>query len=334
MADSTLAAIRKKVRRLTRSPSISQISEADVDEYINTFIQYDFPEHIRLNFLRRTFSFYTEPNIDTYTTTSVDADEALFEFKDSIISVHDPFYIAGQRVRFTQDRDEFFSWWPRINNLVQVATGDGATTNFTGTLADIPVLRDNVIFNSVDINGDTATIIDDPSLGVNNLITEYPGASAGDAAGTINYVTGVFDITFVNAPANGEAINAQTVPYSTGRSISVLYFNSIFTVRPVPDESYKVEMEAYVRPTELLAAGTSPELEQWWQYISYGAAKKIFEDRTDLESIQRTAPEFYKQERLVLRRTLVQQDNERSATIYSQQTSLNAGPWGWWNQQS
>ena len=42
-------------------------------------------------------------------------------------------------------------------------------------------------------------------------------------------------------------------------------------------------------------------------------------------------PEFLKQEKLVLRKTLAQQDGERSATIFSQQTDLGAGPWGWNN---
>jgi hypothetical protein len=43
MADSTLGAIRTKVRRLTRSPNTAQITDNQIDEYVNTFILYDFP---------------------------------------------------------------------------------------------------------------------------------------------------------------------------------------------------------------------------------------------------------------------------------------------------
>ena len=43
MAD--LQTIRTKVRRLTRSLSPAQLTDAQIDEYINTFVLYDFPEH-------------------------------------------------------------------------------------------------------------------------------------------------------------------------------------------------------------------------------------------------------------------------------------------------
>jgi hypothetical protein len=71
MADSTLQAIRTKIRRLTRKPSVNQISNADIDEYVNTFIQYDMPEHLRLFSLRETHTFYTTPNVDTYATNTI-----------------------------------------------------------------------------------------------------------------------------------------------------------------------------------------------------------------------------------------------------------------------
>jgi hypothetical protein len=86
-------------------------------------------------------------------------------------------------------------------------------------------------------------------------------------------------------------------------------------------------MEVYVRPLELLAAGQSPELEEWWQYISYGCAKKIFEDRMDLESVQMIMPEFKKQENLINRRTIVQQTSQRVATIYTEDNN-QATPFG------
>jgi hypothetical protein len=88
-------------------------------------------------------------------------------------------------------------------------------------------------------------------------------------------------------------------------------------------------MEVYRRPTELLSNGQSPELEQWWQYIAYGAAKKIFEDRGDIQSIQIIMPEFLAQQRLVLRKTIDQQTNERTATIFSEQVTF---PYGYNNR--
>jgi hypothetical protein len=146
-----------------------------------------------------------------------------------------------------------------------------------------------------------------------------------DATNAIDYSDGQFTVTFPFAPASGAQIMAGSVPVQMSRPNSILYYDNTFTVRPVPDKAYPVTFEVYVRPSELLADGQSPELEQWWQYIAYGAAKKIFEDRSDPESIAQILPEFKQQERLVLRRTIVQQSNERVATIY---TDRIKGPYG------
>ena len=77
-------------------------------------------------------------------------------------------------------------------------------------------------------------------------------------------------------------------------------------------------MEVYKRPDELLDTAQSPELSEWWQYIAYGCAKKVFEDRMDPESVQTIMPEFKKQEALINRRTIVQQTEQRTATIYTE----------------
>jgi hypothetical protein len=68
---SNLQAIQTKVRRLTRSPSESQISNDQINDYINTFILYDFPEHLRLFSLRTLLTFYTQPGVDVYSWHSM-----------------------------------------------------------------------------------------------------------------------------------------------------------------------------------------------------------------------------------------------------------------------
>jgi len=136
----------------------------------------------------------------------------------------------------------------------------------------------------------------------------------------INYITGQFVVTFVTAPGTGQPINSQTVPQQTTIPQAIMFYDGAFTVRPVPDQPYKVEMEVYQRPTELLNGSDIPELSEWWQYIAYGAAKKVFEDRMDIESVSQILPEYKKQEALINRRTIVQQTNQRTASIYTEQT--------------
>src|ERR1700682_1382899 len=110
--DSTLQAIENKVRRLTRSPSTAQLTVADLENYINTFVVYDFPEHLRTFQLRTTFSFYTNPYQDVYRTDKASygdpvanpsiVNNPLYNFQNNYLTVHPPIYIAGYQSFFTQ----------------------------------------------------------------------------------------------------------------------------------------------------------------------------------------------------------------------------------------
>jgi len=305
MADATLAAIRTKVRRITRSPSEAQLPTTDIDEYINTFVLYDFPQQIKLDFLRTTLTFYTTPNEDTYASNSVVGDP-LNDFDNTYVNVHAPVYVAGQGGVLSKSQTEFYRNYPLTNTIRIEAAGDGATVTFSGTLSTVPVLPRHVTFASINTAG-TGIEVHDAGLGI----------LSGDGAGTINYTTGAYTFTFTSAPGSSEDVNSLTIPIATGQPDMILFFNNKFIVRPVPDKVYPIQIEVDSKPTELLAAGQSPELEQWWQYIAYGASKKIFEDRMDLESVALIMPEFQNQERLMLRKTIVNLSDQRSATIYS-----------------
>jgi len=321
MADSTLAAIIKKVRRLTRSPSVEQITEAEIKEYINTFIQYDFPQELRLFSFRKTFTFYTSAGVDLYTTDATAADP-LTNFRNIYNAVYNPIYVDGVQAMLVQSEQELFARYPFVNTIADEATGDGATVAFTGTLAAVPVAKNHVLFAATNVNGVGIRLTDDGAAGAT-------GALEGDGTGTINYETGAYTLTFNTAPANGEKVRSHTVFYSAGRPDTVLFFNNNFTVRPIPDQVYPIQINVDARPTELINSGDVPELEQWWQYIAYGAAKKRFEDQSDAESIQEIMPEFKNQEALVLYRTIVIGQKERSQTIYSDGLWIGYGSrWG------
>lgn len=327
MADSTLNAIRLKVRRLTRSPSAQQLTDANIDEYINTFITYDFPEHLRLFNLKSQFTFFTQPFIDTYQTNAIAGDQ--FQNWDNLnLTVHEPIFISGSRAYFSQDRDQFFSIYPLVNYIFQIGVGDGVAQNFAGlvTATGNPVLRNQVTIDSIDVNNNGMVLHDDG----NGLLVSTTFPNAGN--GTINYVTGAYTVFWAVPPGPGAVINSQTVPYQPTIPTAMLFYDGQITLRPVPDQGYRVNMEVYIPPTQLLNVGQSPQLEEWWQYIAYGAAKKVFEDRQDLASVQMIMPEYKTQEALCLRRTIVQQTATRTATIFTEQTSLGSlgsgGGWG------
>jgi len=344
---SSLDTIRTKVRRLTRSISESQLTTVQIDDYINTFVLYDFPEHLRLFNLKETFSFYTEPYIDVY-ETSTNVNSPLFNFKNLYLTVHPPIYIAGFQAWFCESRNEFFGTYPLTNSIASIGTaGDGVTTAFSGVVnsqqanvsgisgQQVVLLRNNVLFDSVDSNNNGLAMIDFPiSASIGNLYvpgTAPTSTTIQDPNNFINYVTGQFVVTFSAAPGSGNAINSQTIPMQPALPQAMLFYDGKFTLRPVPDQPYKVNMEVYVRPTELLASNQEPKLQEWWQYIAAGASKKIFEDRMDMESLQMLMPFYKEQELLVLRRTVVQQTSQRTSTIYTDQLNASGayGP-GWW----
>lgn len=347
--NTTLNAIMIKARRLSRSPSASQISDADLINYVNTFLLYDLPSHLKLSYLRKTFTFYTQPNVDSYTTNDLWDGNPMNNFNNLILTSSDPIYIAGYKTLFSQSREDFYSRWNNVKQIAQIGTGDGITTQFSGILSSIPIVPTETIFTSINSGGfgiglQAIPIFDFDSglqtqicgLYDTNDTTSIPPQPITThtipAFNTVNNETGSYVLTFSTAPGNGEIINVQSIPFDAARPTDVLFFNDTFTLRPVPDQQYNVTIECYVLPTVLISSGQSPDLDQWWQYIAYGTAKKILEDRLDNETLQLIMPEFKEQEKLVLRRTVEQTGDQRTSTIYTQQGYGLNSQWGWWNQ--
>ena len=335
---------------------------------------YDFPEHLRTFQLRQPFTFWCNPLQDTYQLDIQSFGGAtnagfnpLYNFQNLYLTIHKPVYVAGYETFYTQDRREFYASYP-INNFIQSIglVGDGITQQFTGTVqfggtinnslnnASLSLLKRNVLFDSVDVNGNGLALIDIPVLdattGVETIygnlyvpgtqpttpsappvgyplqppLATAPYLNNGvDMSNYINYATGQFVITFPVAPLAGETINSQTVPTIPSRPFAMLFYNNTITLRPVPDQPYAINFEVDARPTQLFQTNSIPQLEELWQYLSYLCAKKIFEDRMDMDSVQMILPELDVQERLCLRRTIVQLANQRSATIYAGVTGEN-----------
>lgn len=335
-----LASMRIKTRRLARVLTAAQVPDSDIDDALNRGLLYDLPSELKLFNLRKTFTFYTQPNIDTYTNNSVDTDEPLFNFNNFILQSSDPVYIAGYPSTFCQSRQEFFNYWPIVQIRQIIAVGDGITTAFEGVLPQIPVLQNQVQFTSIDSDGLGTGLTAYAVIGANGVQTQdgnlydingpiVQDPTVLDPNNTINFVTGVYTINFTTAPAEDQNIYVLAVQYAPARPQAVLFFDQTFTVRPIPDGVYPVIIESQVRPTALIADNQVPELEQWFDYICYLGARRICQDRNDQDTVNMLQPEFERQQDMVLRRTLIQQGDKRAATIYSSQSGLtgNFGPW-------
>jgi len=322
---STLVDIRTKVRRLTGRPSPQQITDSQIDFYVNTFYQYDFPEHLRVFSNTTTFRFMTTPNVDTYDmrTLQVGFDGGTAPAVDVYYNLQPPAYIEGYQSFYSQSREQFFRIYPALGDQFNSLSGNGTPGPYHFTLPNRPFLQNSVTVGTIDDTNTTQTIADNP---VDYETGNWQDILLGTPiTGSINYLTGVGTITFANNIPTGQEINISFTPYEPNRPQAVLFYDNILTLRPVPDKVYSVELNAFLTPTALLDSGDQPLLRQWWQYLAYGAAKKIFEDSQDPEGIDSIIPGFKEQEHLVLYRSIVQQTNERTATIYTEMTQFPYG---------
>jgi hypothetical protein len=206
-------------------------------------------------------------------------------------------------------------------------------------MADSPILdaitgnptNFGLLYNALTYDNGPYNLLTNPNgFPVLSLPSPYMSAVGFPTTNYINYITGQYVVTFPTAPAGGVAINSMTVPMNPAIPQALLFYDGSFVVRPIPDQSYRVDMEVWVQPTELLSLGQSPDLEEWWQLIAWNAAKKIFEDRMDYDSINLILPSLKEQEVLVLRRTIVQNTTQRVNTIYSDEgrTGYNSNGFG------
>lgn len=332
---ATLLDIRNKVRRITGRPSAAQITDPEIDAYINTFYIYDLPEHLRLQNLRINYQFLTEANLQAY-----DFPVELY------LDVMPPVYVAGFKCVMSQSRDNFYRLNSNTQRIENVASGTGIAGPYTFTLSGTPITRgykrnppgafNTTITTQVkDINysvvitgfssGDSVSLVDD-GLGNLRYITDD---TSMPIRGTINYTSGAVTATFSGAIDPNTDITAEYIAYVAGKPTSVLFFQDQIVCFPIPDKAYTISFEAYQYPTAFLVGDDSatPQLKEWWQLLAYGAADKIFSDNADMDNMAKFRPLLDEQMRLVQRRTLVQQANERTSTIFADNQPFNGG-WG------
>ncbi len=335
IAPSTLTAIRTKVRRLTGRPSTQQITDSQIDDFVNIFYQYDFPEHLRVFSNKGVFKFVTEANVDQYNMRSVNP--AAPEFNELVVSFdggnesaadiyynfQQPVYISGYQSFYSQSREQFFRTYAALGDIFTSLSGDGTVGPYSFTLPNVPILQNSITVGAIDSGDSTIKVVDNPQNRTSGdwLISN----STTPVTGSIDYLTGIGTITFANNIPSGNEITFTFTPYAANRPQAILFYDNILTLRPVPDKPYPVELNAFLTPTGLLNSGESPLLKQWWQYLAYGAAKKIFEESQDPEGVDQIMKGFKEQEHLVLHRHIVQQTNERTATIYTEMTDFPYG---------
>lgn len=306
MANVTLTDLIAKVRKITARPSFNQITDPQITDYINLFYEFDFPQSLRVFDLRTTYSFITQPNIDQYALSA--ANRNLYK------SFEPPVYCSGYLMNYFQSRESFYSNYPNLSTTMTFATSTGVAGPYTGTLSQLSVLRNSILI-SVDGGGGVILTAQDNGL----------GTFTGDvvAGGTINYTTGAVSLTFNALIPAGNLITARWAVYQSAQPQSVLFYDNTFTLRPVPDQAYEIETQAFLTPTAYMSTvGTAvPLVADYFQALAYGAARKIFIDSLDVDGVSKIQPFLDEQIAFCERKTMMQIKTQRTQTIFSDNIS-------------
>ena len=137
---------------------------------------------------------------------------------------------------------------------------------------------------------------------------------------TVNYSSGLVNVTFPTAPPAGAQIQAQSYFYEPGLPRAILFYNNCLKLRNPPNTQYLIELDAYLTPAAFLKSSNALPFAYMAEYLSRGAARKILSDTGDVEQFSFYEPLFIEQERLVWKRSQRQFTSTRTATIFSDQS--------------
>lgn len=291
MVQWDLAQIIAKVRNITGTPSSSQLTNSQITDYVNTYYTFTMPFELKEQINLQPLNFFALPNIDVY------------QFPSAFLTDQPMAYANGFPLIFYQDRDIFFQDWPQQYTQDAVATGDGVTTNFVGSTQAFPIIQGTYSIT------DGVQVAFDKSDGF--LYQTLAGVDI--SVGTLNYVSGAFSVTFLSAPASSSTIYDNYQGYQPARPQGVLWYNNVFTFRPIPDMVYTITLQGYINQVQLdLINDTSPLQTEWGILIAYGASVEIFADRGDNQAYASTYQIMKRYENVALARTVQQYEASQS----------------------
>lgn len=351
MSITTLADIIVKIRKLTGSATDTQLTNSQIIDYINSFYLYDLPAQFRSLKLKDKYTFNTIRGIDTYPFDS-----------EHFTTVSMPAFCAKRTIQLFTDPWSFYAInynWQQNQLLTQ---GNGGFGAYVGTVQSTPIIRS--VWNNPIVQTQTAPtgsqlpnptiltfqqaipsrvqnilITANSSLGTTQNVTDDgAGNLIGDGTGTINYETGAVSVTFTNVVPSGQDIRILYNPATLAIPLSILFYQNQFTLRPVPDQGYTVELTAYRQPSQALLGSTDPdnpvltgvaELNEWWELLAFGASKKIYEDRVDPAGMAIMEEGLRKRYEVAEARTYAQLGTNRMGTMFADQLAQNYGTSGW-----
>lgn len=358
----TLANAVTKTRKLTGSSNSFQVTDTYIVQQMHSFYSYDLPAKFRSLKLKDLYTFTTNVGQDVYPFNSelyITVNQPCYCAKREIRFFTDPWNFYGVNYNWQQ-----FTNFDSGDNSTGPYSGFTTAAPLIASFNNDPGPQDNpslyfpqgrvqnilITANVIGANGvgQTQTVTDD---GQGNLIQifqtsnstnkEYGwtyyrqyASSTPDTSGnaTINYQTGeITGLIFNQAIPDGTPIQIQYNPKQFSIPLSIMFFQNQFTLAPVPDAGYTIELTCYRQPIQALIAADmagNPELSEWWEILAVGAAKKIFEERLDSDGVIFIDKMLKERYDIIETRTCAQIGQQRINTIYTDQLTHNYGSSG------
>lgn len=363
----TLSNAILKTRELTGSSNAFQTTDASIVQKMHSFYSYDLPAKFRSLKLKDIYTFTTNQGQDVYPFNSelyTTVDMPCYCAKRELKLFTDPWSFYGVNYNW-QQIDNFAvgdgTTGPYSGNTIafplisSVNNDPGALVTRSpgvtgGSNLFFPQSRvQNILISANAGFRDTQNVTDDGNgnliqifqTSVGNLpqqeygfnyYRQYASVDPTIATATINYETGeITDVYFDQAIPQGIPISIAYNPKTLSIPLSIMFFQNQFTLAPVPNAGYTIELTCYRQPIQALLSADltgNPELSEWWELLSVGAAKKIFENRLDSDGVMFIDKMLKERYDIIETRTYAQIGQQRIQTIYTDQLTHNYGSGG------
>lgn len=358
----TLANAVTKARKLTGSSNSFQTTDAYIVQQMHSFYSYDLPAKFRSLKLKDIYTFTTNIGQDVYPFNSelyVTVNQPCYCSKRELRLFTDPWNFYGVNFNWQQFTNFAsgdgtpgpFSGFTTAAPLIASVNNDpGPQVQPSLYFPQSRVQNILITANVIGANGvgETQNVTDD---GQGNLIQifqtsnntnkefgwtyyrQYASSTPtipGNA--TINYQTGeISGLVFAQAIPQGTPIQIQYNPKQFSIPLAIMFYQNQFTLAPTPDAGYTIELTCYRQPIQALLAADmtgNPELSEWWEILSVGASKKIFEERLDSDGVIFIDKMLKERYDVIETRTYAQIGQQRINTIYTDQLTYNYGSGG------
>lgn len=304
----TLSDLRTKFRSLTARPGTAQLTDDEIDVYINDYYQQDLPLVISVDKI-----------LADWTQEATVTDDGEYSLENTTLDLNEPLTANGDLLVIRRDRRRFFEEYPIYGSeefitaptLVSGTTSAAAVANsaFKYKIADwtyskaagetdlsgvpIPQNKYGAWFLSIDSDGtirnteagDNATGYDTAALAVNGL----PASEADEAV--MGFVTAISADSGGFVPGTTElSASAVTDTYTDGdpglRNIpsDVCITDGKLFIRPKCNDTYLVRAKSSLSsPTALSADDDTPSDENWGLLIAMGAAIRLLSEKGETE---------------------------------------------------